>query len=135
MVLSEHQRPPKQVTAVRCSQEQKNELFGRALVTVAAEQRANRLVVPSSQQHTPMRWPSHKDHSRKALAKLAGPHLPATLKQLEKAVAKPHAEDDTRPPAASPRPDAGEGTEPDAAEHDFVRDGEDNGALNGDLDE
>jgi len=27
-----------------------------------------------------MRWPSHKDHARKALAKLAGPHLPATLK-------------------------------------------------------
>ena len=39
-----------------------------------------------------MRWPSHKDHARKALAKLAGPHLPATLKQVEKAVAKAHSE-------------------------------------------
>ena len=68
------------------------ELYGRALVVIAAEQYASRLVVPSSQQHSPMRWPSHKDHARKALAKLAGPHLPATLKQVEKAVAKAHSE-------------------------------------------
>ena len=68
------------------------ELYGRALVVIAAEQYASRLVVPQSQQHSPMRWPSHKDHARKALAKLAGPHLPATLKQVEKAVAKAHAE-------------------------------------------
>ena len=67
------------------------ELFGRALVVIAAEQHASRLVVPSSQQHSPMRWPSHKDHARKALARLAGPYLPATLKQVEKAVAAhPH---------------------------------------------
>ena len=59
---------------------------------IAAEQYASRLVVPSSQQHSPIRWPSHKDHARKALAKLAGPHLPATLKQVEKAVAKAHSE-------------------------------------------
>lgn len=39
-----------------------------------------------------MCWPSHKDHARKALSKLAGPHLPATLKQVETAVAKAHAE-------------------------------------------
>ena len=68
------------------------ELYGRALVVIAAEQYASRLVVPSSQQHSPMRWPSHKDHAHKALAKLAGPHLPATLKQVEKAIAKAHAE-------------------------------------------
>ena len=61
------------------------ELYGRAFVVIAAEQYASRLVVPSSQQHSPMRWPSHKEHARKALAKLAGPHLPATLKQVEKA--------------------------------------------------
>jgi hypothetical protein len=67
-------------------------LYGRALVVIAAEQCASRLVVPSSQQHSPMRWPSHKDHARKALAKLAGPHLPATLKQVEKAVVKAHSE-------------------------------------------
>jgi hypothetical protein len=68
------------------------ELYGRALVVIAAEQYASRLVVPSSQQHSPMRWPSHKDHARKALAKLAGPHLPMTLKQVEKAVAKVHSD-------------------------------------------
>jgi ParB/RepB/Spo0J family partition protein len=68
------------------------ELYGRALVVIAAEQYASRLVVPSSQQHPSMRWSSHKDHARKALAKLAGPHLPATLKQVEKAVAKAHSE-------------------------------------------
>jgi ParB/RepB/Spo0J family partition protein len=68
------------------------ELYGRGVVVICAEQYASRLVVPSSQQHPPMRWPSHKDHARKALAKLAGPHLPATLKQLEKAIAKAHAE-------------------------------------------
>jgi hypothetical protein len=50
---------------------------------IAAEQHACRLVVPSSQQFGAKRWPSHKDHAAKALQKLAGPHLPATLKQLE----------------------------------------------------
>ncbi len=68
------------------------DLYGRALVVIAAEQHACRLVVPSSQQFAAKRWPSHKDHAAKALAKLAGPHLPATLKQLEKAIAKAGAE-------------------------------------------
>jgi ParB/RepB/Spo0J family partition protein len=68
------------------------EFYGRALVVIAAEQYASRLVLPSSQQHSPMRWPSHKDQARKALARLAGPHMPATLKQVEKAVAKAHSE-------------------------------------------
>jgi len=68
------------------------ELYGRALVVIAAEQYACRLVVPSSQRFGAKRWPSHKDHAAKALQKLAGPHLPATLKQLEKAITKAHAE-------------------------------------------
>src|ERR1700722_19014516 len=51
------------------------ELYGRALVVIAAEQYASRLVVPQSQQHPAMRWHSHKDHARKALAKLDGPYL------------------------------------------------------------
>jgi len=68
------------------------ELYGRALVVIAAEQHACRLVVPSSQRFGAKRWPSHKDHAAKALAKLAGPHLPATLKQLEKAIAKAGAD-------------------------------------------
>jgi hypothetical protein len=76
------------------------ELYGRALVVVVAEQHASRLVVPSSQQFHRKRWPSHKDHAAKALAKLAGPHLPASLKQLEKAVAKAKAELDEAQTAA-----------------------------------
>jgi hypothetical protein len=63
------------------------ELYGRALLVIAAEQYACRLVVPSSQQFGAKRWPSHRDHAAEALQKLAGPHLPATLKQLEKAIA------------------------------------------------
>jgi hypothetical protein len=69
-----------------------SELFGRCLVVIASEQYASRLVLPSSQQHSPIRWSSHKDHARKALAKLIAPHLPATLKQLEKAIERAHAE-------------------------------------------
>ncbi len=77
------------------------DLYGRCIVVLAAEHYASRLVVPSSQQHPPIRWSSHNDHARKALAKLAGPHIPASLKQLEKAVATAKAEHDhaTRRPA------------------------------------
>lgn len=82
------------------------DLYGRAVVILAAEQYASRLVVPSSQQHPPMRWSSHKDHARKALAKLAGPHLPASLKQLEKAVIKAKAEYDEGTRASRPSPAA-----------------------------
>jgi ParB/RepB/Spo0J family partition protein len=76
------------------------DLYGRALVVIAAEQYALRLVVPSSQQHPAKRWSSHEDHAAKALAKLAGPHLPASLKQLEKAIAKAKADHDKRQTAA-----------------------------------
>ncbi|MGA2014765.1 MAG: hypothetical protein ABSH51_30150 [Solirubrobacteraceae bacterium] len=62
------------------------ELYGRALVVIAAEQYACRLAVPSSQRCAAKKWPSHKGHSAKALHRLVGPHLPATLKQLEKAI-------------------------------------------------
>jgi len=64
------------------------ELYGRALVVIAAERYALRLVLPASQQHAPIRWPSRKDQAEKALVKLAGPFVPASLKQLEKAIAK-----------------------------------------------
>jgi ParB/RepB/Spo0J family partition protein len=84
------------------------DLYGRALVVIAAEQYASRLVVPSSQQHHAKRWPSHNDHAAKALAKLAGPHIPTTLKQLEKAVVTAKGEFDeaergTAAPGASRR--------------------------------
>ncbi len=88
------------------------DLYGRCLVILAAEQYASRLVVSSSQQHSPMRWSSHGDRARKALAKLAGPYLPASLKQLEKAVAKAKADHDdaTKPPGRPARA-------PSAADH------------------
>ncbi len=67
------------------------ELYGRALVVIAAEQHASRLVVPSSQQMPATRWSSHKDIAAKALRKLAGPHVPGTLTGLERAVKRAHA--------------------------------------------
>jgi ParB/RepB/Spo0J family partition protein len=67
------------------------ELYGRALVVIAAEQHATRLVVPSSQRMPATRWSSHKDIAAKALKKLAGPHVPASLSKLEQAVKRAHA--------------------------------------------
>lgn len=68
------------------------ELYGRALVVIAAERYASRLVVPSSQQREALSWPSHKDMAIRALEKLAKPHLAPTLKALQKAVAKAERE-------------------------------------------
>jgi hypothetical protein len=67
------------------------ELYGRALVVIAAEQYATRLVVPSSQRMPGTRWSSRKDIAAKALRKLAGPHVPTTLTRLEQAVKRAHA--------------------------------------------
>jgi len=36
------------------------------------------------------RWSSHKDLAAKALRKLAGPHVPASLTKLEQAVQRAH---------------------------------------------
>ena len=66
------------------------ELYGRTLVVIAAEQHACRLVVPNSQRIPATRWSSHKDQAAKALAKLAGPHVPAALKKLERAIERAH---------------------------------------------
>jgi len=77
---------------------------------IAAEQYASRLVVPSSQRFGAKRWPSHKDHAAKALQKLVGPHVPATLKQLEKAIAKAHAE--LQDAQSKPSPTATNGPRP-----------------------
>jgi hypothetical protein len=66
------------------------ELYGRTLVVICAEKYASRLVVPQSQRSRPTRWTSHKDLAEKALSKLAGPHLPATLKQLQRAIDRAH---------------------------------------------
>lgn len=67
------------------------ELYGRALVVIAAEQYATRLVVPASQRMPATRWSSHKDIASKALRKLAGPCVPTSLTKLEQAVKRAHA--------------------------------------------
>jgi hypothetical protein len=62
---------------------------------IAAEQYASRLVVPTSQRSHPTAWASHKDHAAKALKTLAGPHLPASLKQLDRAIKRAHRDYET----------------------------------------
>jgi hypothetical protein len=96
-------------------------------VVIAAEQYASRMVLPSSQQHSPMRWSSHKDQARKALTKLAVPHLSATLEQVEKAIAKAHAEHET----ATRRPDTTSRTPAGVVGEAEAEPGE-TGALEGD---
>ena len=76
------------------------ELYGRALVVIAAEQHASRLVVPSGQRTPATRWSSHKDLAAKALKKLAGRHVPASLTRLEQAVKRAHAAYDKAETAA-----------------------------------
>ena len=53
------------------------ELYGRALVVIAAEHYATQLVVPGGQRGFRQHWGSHKGQAIKALEKLAGPHVPA----------------------------------------------------------
>jgi hypothetical protein len=68
------------------------ELYGRALVVIAAERyAASRVVLPAPQRAHPQHFGSHKDLAEKALAKLAGPHVPASVKQLSKAIDAAHA--------------------------------------------
>ena len=76
------------------------ELYGRALVVIAAEQHASRLVLPSSQRTPATRWSSHTHLAAKALKKLAGPHVPTTLTKLEQAVKRAHAAYDKAETAA-----------------------------------
>ena len=98
------------------------DLYGRALMVICAEQYASRLVVPASQRSAPVRWSSHKDHASKALRKLAGPHLPASLRQLETAVKRADAEyaraerqaHDARRTAAEVSAETGTGPDADA---------------------
>lgn len=94
------------------------DLYGRAPALLAGEQHASRLVVPASQQHPPLRWPSHRDRARKAVLKLAAPHLPATPKQLEKAIEPAHAEHDTATSRARKTKHAGARTKPETAAAD-----------------
>jgi hypothetical protein len=67
---------------------------------IAAEQHATRLVVASGQRMPATRWSSHKDIAAKALKKLAGPHVPASLSKLEQAVKRAHGAYDKAETAA-----------------------------------
>ncbi|MBE2320387.1 ParB/RepB/Spo0J family partition protein [Solirubrobacter sp. CPCC 204708] len=67
------------------------ELYGRALVVIAAEHYASRLVLPTAQRMPATRFGSRTDTAAKALGKLCGPHLPASLERLEQAVNRAHA--------------------------------------------
>ena len=91
-----------------------SELYGRALVVIAAEQYATRLVVPASQRMPASRWSSHKDLAAKALHKLAGPHLPASLTKLEQAVKRAHATYDKAERAQREQPQAAAVEDPQA---------------------
>jgi hypothetical protein len=53
---------------------------------VAAERyAASRITLPAAERQHPQHYGSHKDLAEKALATLAGPHLPGSMKQLTKA--------------------------------------------------
>ncbi len=52
---------------------------------------ASRSVLPAAQRQHPQHYGSHKDLAEKALAKLAGPHIPGPMKQLAKAIDAAHA--------------------------------------------
>jgi hypothetical protein len=61
-------------------------------VVIAAEHYASQLVVANSQRGFGLAWGSHKGQAIKALERLAGPHVPASLKAIEKAVKKANAD-------------------------------------------
>ena len=65
------------------------------LVVICAEQYASRLVVPQSQRSHPSSWASHRDQAAKALKKVAGPHLPASLRELDRAIKRAHRDYET----------------------------------------
>lgn len=97
------------------------DLYGRVLVVIAAEQYASRLVVPASQQHRPLGWHSHNDQAAKALAKLAAPHLPASLNHLQKAIAKAKAEHDEQVAEIEQAQRAAVGADRDGAQRPDLR--------------
>jgi ParB/RepB/Spo0J family partition protein len=102
------------------------ELYGRALVVIAAEQYASQLVLSASQRRTPTSWGSPNDQAAKALKKLAAPHLPAALTQLQRAVQQTHdayqrAEQQARRSATRSRtrhPEQEPADEPTTTEHE-----------------
>jgi hypothetical protein len=87
--------------ALRRRRQDRRELYGRALVVIAAEHYATQLVVPGGQRGWRESWSSHKHQAIKALEKLAGPHVPASLKAIERAVRKADSDRDRAVTAAN----------------------------------
>jgi hypothetical protein len=91
---------------------------------IAAEQYAAQITLPASQRTHRIRWGSHRDLAAKALKKLAAPHVPASLKQLERAIDRVHA---AHQQAIDPKPSARASEEQDptqSAGHETDRAGE-----------
>ncbi|HEX4344689.1 MAG TPA: hypothetical protein VHZ31_03915 [Solirubrobacteraceae bacterium] len=63
------------------------ELYGRVLVVFAAEHYASQLVLPASKRRPSALPASRKDAARKAFERIVKPVLPASCKQLERALA------------------------------------------------
>lgn len=64
------------------------ELFGRGLVVFAALDYALQRVLPRSRRAQSQVPYAHDDHARKALAKLAEPVLPVSLRELQRRIAR-----------------------------------------------
>ena len=104
------------------------ELYGRTLVVFAAQHYASQLVLPASKRRTSVLPRSRKDTARKAFERVTKGVLPASHKDLERAIAaearsyeRGVAELDTRRrAAASQAPDAGDEPERDEDLQDDV---------------
>lgn len=97
------------------------ELYGRALVVIAAEQYAARMVLPASQRGAAIHWGSRQGLAAKALRKLAGPHLPASLKALQRAVERVHKHAEEQPHEAAERSRTGAESASAPGEDELVR--------------
>lgn len=63
------------------------EIYGRALVVIAAQHYAFQIALPTSQRRGSILPASHKDMARKAFERLTKPILPGTYKELTRAIA------------------------------------------------
>jgi hypothetical protein len=62
------------------------ELYGRVLVVFAAQHYASQLVLPASKRHGSVLPRSHKDTARKAFEKITKKVLPASHRELQRAL-------------------------------------------------
>jgi hypothetical protein len=72
------------------------ELYGRVLVVFAAQHYASQLVLPASKRRSSALPASRKDAAQKAFERIVKPVLPASCKQLERALAAEARAHDTK---------------------------------------